>query len=224
MAAPTTPPDYAFRHVMEYPGPLNPSIGKVLAGLYVEPQRTTRDIFLLGRRRPLVFLTELTSRNRAFKLKWKDRTAAFFKEWVRAEDGTWSRVSVEEPPPIRDPGPPAAKRPPVEDPLELPVKELAKKLADGALDAEVATLFEREKAGDNPTAKPRAGAIAALAARLGVLRASPGSAPPSGDSVTGGVQKPAETAADAAGTPSATADESNIAHDASTPPAPASAP
>lgn len=175
MAAPQVPPhptrDYVFLYVMEFPGRLNPAISKVFAA-YNEPLRHTRDILLNGKRRPLLFLSERTSRDAAWRRHWRDVTKQFNAEYELVGEGVaaeWRPRNPLAPLPITAPDaratiPPEAKR---EDPLALSVKDLLKLLPSGKLDEQLEELMAREVKGDNEHGAARQGVIAALAQRIG---------------------------------------------------------
>lgn len=175
MAAPREPVDYGFNHVLEHPGPLDPRIPfRVVA--YSEPARQTRNIRLLGKQRPLVFLRDKPSRDKYFKLGWKDVTRAFHAEWEKGEDGVWRH---EEPAPTPAPirAPDARQDPPPAPPADglagaiaildgedkLSVKKLAAALATGDYDDHLQAMLKFERGKEDA----RAGAVAALATRIG---------------------------------------------------------
>lgn len=176
MAAPKTPPTYPFNFVMEYAGRLDPSIAKIFSP-YNEPQRYTRDIELGGRRRPLVFLTERTSRDRAFRLRWKDRTDLFHEEYVRGDDGEWTRRDPLAPEPITEPDDRGLARRAESDPLDLPVKDLMRLARAGTLDGRLDELLRRESEADNNFGAARQGVLAALAQRREQVAAGRAAAP-----------------------------------------------
>jgi len=161
MRAEVGPPERGFQFVMEYVGPLDPKIPKIVV-CYAEPTRQTRRVQLLGKDRPLVFLSHKTSRDRQNRLGWRDRTSVFKAEWTRLEDGTWART----PPPIMAPDPDPAVAA-VEDPLEQPVKILRRRLNAGEYDDLVVLrgMLDRERSKD----EPRMGAITMLVGRISRL-------------------------------------------------------
>lgn len=165
--APEGPPDYEFRYVVEYCGPLNPEIAKTLYA-YGEARRPTHNVLLSGRHRPLAFCVQTATRNRAMRLHWKDRTKEFFQQWKRGADGVWCRI--ENPPEITAPVPRLPVIPNDREELlaratAMTVKDLRILLATGALDLHLQELIQREQA----SAQPRAGAVASLSARYGVV-------------------------------------------------------
>ena len=93
MAAKTTPPEYGFAYVLEYPGgsrSLDPSI-PFLVTTYSEPQRMTRAITIDGSVRPVAFLRERTERDRRIRFGWTDMTEQFNAEWS-SQDGVWTHT------------------------------------------------------------------------------------------------------------------------------------
>lgn len=174
MAAAKGPPvpsdsEFPFRHVMEYPGRLDPRISRVFPA-YAEPIRRTRDVELGGRRRPLVFLTRDDSQARAHRLFWKDRTEQFKREYHLVGEGSAARWVPRDPlapEPIREPDARTIRPAPDADLLGLSVKDLQRALATGKHDAQLDDLLTRERA---RYGGERVGAVAALSARAQVVR------------------------------------------------------